>query len=302
MRLSSLLIPISLSLSFLLVACGSSGGDATDGTHDSGDASVDTFDSPSHAETEPFEETGSVPIDTGPPPTLTVTFDDEDRRSNVGFGDPGMQIVQPKTAAHPVAIVTDTLPHVHLRTWPELTEVSGAASAGATTEEPTTFPAGTEFKTRVTFHPAAALGDRWYLLSFLGAPSDWEVRAPAQPGGELGMRFRPGSDPNVRSLYVESSSPTAGKVYVYFTEHVTASADPMTIVTLTQPGADTKCAPMATPIYDDTIGMLCVIDPALSLEVKIGAGVTGEVAPHLPVAPLTLDFDKSYEANAYLLP
>ena len=292
-----------IAIAFPLLACGSSSADATgDGAvQDAGDA-YGADDAPFHAETEPYEETGWAPIDTGPPPTLSIFFDDEDRRSNVGFGDPGIQIVQPKTAAHPDAIVTDTLAHVHLRTWPELAEVTGAAIAGATTEETTSYPAGSQFKTPVTFHPSTPLDDRWYLLSFLDAPSDWDVRTPLQPGGVLGMRFRPGSDPHLRTLYVETSSPIAGKVYLYFTEKISASADVMTIVTLTQPGVDTKCTPMATPIYDDTIGMLCVIDPALALEVKIGAGLTGEASPHLAIAPLTLDFAEAYQSNAYVLP
>ncbi len=238
-------------------------------------------------------ETGGGWADAAPAWTLYVSFEN-DRRTAVGYDDPAVTVLQYAGDASAGSSEVDAVvSKLTLRTWPELVEVPGAAIAGATSGT------GSGWTTRVAFHPTTPLEDRWYLLSLRDAPKDWAVTGGLQPGGLVGGRFRTGSEPRLAGFYVETMAPSAGKVYVRFTEPVSASGDVAKIVTLTQPGLDTKCYSYGGGPAE--LGLRCVLTPGVALQVSIGVGLFGTAPPNPSVASKVYDFDIAERATLYMM-
>ena len=213
----------------------------------------------------------------GPNRTAFVTLSPVDGTTATDGMAIALTLTDPGSVLDP-ATVERMRSAVVLATWPEKTNVAATV---------TTMVVGgsTDALLRVT--PTSALADRWYVLALTDLPSG-VVPATLLPDGSVAVRFRPASQPRVRTVEICEKEVPGAKLVLTFSEPVTYPPVVSDLVSLSIDGAASPC-----DVYDAPVGGLYLSCAQLTgtshAAISVGTGIQGVTGVAMQPAAFNVD-------------
>jgi hypothetical protein len=211
----------------------------------------------------------------GPIRTAVVTLNPADGTTAAAGMDLALVFTDPGSVLDAAAIER-VRSAVVLATWPEKAQVPATVTATGTGG-----PAGATI--RVT--PGGALSDRWYLLSASAIPTN-VVPSALLADGSVGVRFRPTSQPRVRTLQICDKEGAGAKLLLTFSEPITYTAPTAGLIGLAIDDVTSSC-----DVYQAMEGALYLTCAQLTATshatISVGAGLQG--ASGVPLQPTSFD-------------